>query len=138
MSQKMTQIGPSVLRTQFAHQFSARVAQRLQKVQERLPRAFVKLGVIKTAAYHVVKVGHRSQQVGLGFWRHVCLQTVARPAYARPSSAAKLVTQTVVVRCVGTLSRKKQDPEVALRALFAGHPLLPTLHDWGRPASESE
>src|SRR6516162_5537713 len=115
MSQKMTQIGPSVLRTQFAHQFSARVAQRSQKVEERLPRAFVKLGVIKTAAYHVVKVGHRAQQVGLGFWRHVCLQTVAGPAYARPSSAAKLVTQTVVKRPLG---RRACATGVGCRALI--------------------
>jgi len=45
----------SVPRPQFAHQFSDRVAQRLQIVEDRLPLAFVEFGFIKTAAHHVVK-----------------------------------------------------------------------------------
>src|SRR6516225_7895409 len=93
-SSKIALIGQ--LHPQFALQFSGCVVHRLHKVEERLPLALVELGSIKTGAHRLVKVGHRAQQLGLGFWRHVRLQTVVGPACARPSSAAKLVTQTVV------------------------------------------
>ena len=56
------QNGPSVLRPQFAHQFSALVAHRPQKVEDRLPRAVVEIGFIKTAAHHLEKFGHRAQR----------------------------------------------------------------------------
>ena len=81
------QNGPSVLRPQFAHQFSALVAHRPQKVEDRLPRAVVEIGFIKTAAHHLEKFGHRAQQVILGFWRHVCLQ--ASRANCRRSATAR-------------------------------------------------
>ena len=85
-SSKIALIGQ--LHPQFALQFSGCVVHRLHKVEERLPLALVELGSIKTAAHRLVKVGHRSQQVVFGFWRHVRLQAVAGPACARPRSAA--------------------------------------------------
>ena len=68
------QNGPSVLRPQFAHQFSALVAHRPQKVEDRLPRAVVEIGFIKTAAHHLEKFGHRAMFASK---RHA--QTVADP-----------------------------------------------------------
>ena len=75
----------SVVRPQFAHQFSARVTQSLQIVKNRLPLASVALGFIKSAAHHLVKVGHRAQQVGPGFWRQVRLQAGCRPSLRPPA-----------------------------------------------------